>query len=280
MNKKNILKNLIYFLICLLGAIFLFNKVVPHSNSELDKQDFLREAHLSWNYVALGDSLTEGVGDSSNQGGFVPLLSFEIEDAYGVSLKQKNFGVAGNTSKQILKRMQEDGEIPKALENANVMTLTVGGNDVMAVIRKNFTNLTVKSFEEPRETYQKRLKQIIELARVNNPNLPIYVLGIYNPFYLSFPDMTVMQDIIDDWNAATEETVEAIDKVYFVPINDLLYKGLDGQKGVDLEGTTGSTQNDVLYEEDNFHPNYTGYRIMANAVMEKISETQSDWNEN
>ena len=27
------------------------------------------------NYVALGDSLTEGVGDATGQGGFVPLLA-------------------------------------------------------------------------------------------------------------------------------------------------------------------------------------------------------------
>lgn len=73
------------------------------------------------------------------------------------------------------------------------MTLTVGGNDVMTVIRKNLADLQVSSFRKPARQYQKRLRQIIELARKDNKDLPIFILGIYNPFYLNFPELTDMQ---------------------------------------------------------------------------------------
>ena len=121
----------------------------------------------------------------------------------------------------------------------------------------------------------KNLKQIIEFARKDNPDLPIYVVGIYNPLYLNFPDLTELQTLVDQWNQRTEETLSAYQGVYFVPINDLLYKGIDGKSGV-TESELGkeTVTNDALYDEDSFHPNNTGYVIMKEAVLEKIHATE------
>lgn len=252
--------------------------MIPKEDSKLTKEDFLSKTVSKLNYVAIGDSLTEGVGDTTNQGGFVPLLADSLSSAYGYQVATSNYGVSGNTSQQILKRMTEKKAIQDDLKKANLMTLTVGGNDVMAVIRKNLTTLKVSSFTQPAKAYQKRLRQIIEVARSENPNLPIYILGIYNPFYLNFPEMTEMQEVIDNWNNQTEAVTAEYEGVYFVPINELLYKGLDGEEGI-VESSGQQTQiiNDVLFTGDHFHPNNTGYRIMSTAVMEKISETKSTW---
>lgn len=252
--------------------------MIPKEDSKLTKEDFLSKTVSKLNYVAIGDSLTEGVGDTTNQGGFVPLLADSLSGAYGYQVTTSNYGVSGNTSQQILKRMTEKEAIQDDLKKANLMTLTVGGNDVMAVIRKNLTTLKVSSFTQPAKAYQKRLRQIIEVARSENPNLPIYILGIYNPFYLNFPEMTEMQEVIDNWNNQTEAVTAEYEGVYFVPINELLYKGLDGEEGI-VESSGQQTQiiNDVLFTGDHFHPNNTGYRIMSTAVMEKISETKSTW---
>lgn len=65
------------------------------------------------NYVAIGDSLTKGVGDSTNQGGFVPLLAQSLTNETDLEFKAINYGVSGNTSGQILLRMQEKKEIRK-----------------------------------------------------------------------------------------------------------------------------------------------------------------------
>lgn len=112
------------------------------------------------------------------------------------------------------------------------MTLTVGGNDVMAVIRNNLADLQVSSFKKPARQYQERLRKIIDLARKDNKELPIFVLGIYNPFYLNFPELTDMQKVIDDWNDKTKDVLGDYKHVYFVPINDLLYKGLMAKRGL------------------------------------------------
>lgn len=279
-KKKNILTGFAFFLASLLLFIVIFSVLIPKSDTELTKKDFLAQEATPFHYVAIGDSLTEGVGDTTNQGGFVPLLAQSLTDTYDYQVTDSNYGVSGNTSKQILQQMQEKTDIQKSLVKADMMTLTVGGNDVMAVIRKNLTSLSVSTFTKPAKSYQKRLRQIIELARAENEDLPIYILGIYNPFYLNFPDMTEMQEIVDNWNNATESVTEEYANVYFVPINDDLYKGINGEEGiVSTSGDQTTVINDVLFSGDHFHPNNIGYQIMSDVTMEKISETKEEWKE-
>lgn len=279
-KKKNILTGFAFFLASLLLFIVIFSVLIQKSDTELTKKDFLAQEATPFHYVAIGDSLTEGVGDTTNQGGFVPLLAQSLTDTYDYQVTDSNYGVSGNTSKQILQRMQEKTDIQKSLVKADMMTLTVGGNDVMAVIRKNLTSLSVSTFTKPAKSYQKRLRQIIELARAENEDLPIYILGIYNPFYLNFPDMTEMQEIVDNWNNATESVTEEYANVYFVPINDDLYKGINGEEGiVSTSGDQTTVINDVLFSGDHFHPNNIGYQIMSDVTMEKISETKEEWKE-
>ena len=117
-----------------------------------------------------------------------------------------------------------------------------------------------------------------------NKTLPIYITGIYNPFYLNFPEMTEMQTIVDNWNRSTEEVSKEYDNVYFVPVNDLLYKGINGKGGVtssdETSQSTKSSQdslNDALFEEDHFHPNNTGYQIMSDAILKRINQTKKEW---
>ncbi|MGT2935895.1 SGNH/GDSL hydrolase family protein [Streptococcus castoreus] len=277
MNNRKLLSGLLFFVVCLGLAFFFLNALIPKSNSRLKKSDFLKQEQVTLNYVAIGDSLTEGVGDSTNQGGFVPLLANDIGDRFKAKVSYKNYGVSGNTSQQILDRMTKEKTIKTDLKTANLMTLTVGGNDVMAVIRKNLAVLQVSSFKRPACQYQERLRKILDLARKDNKDLPIFVLGIYNPFYLNFPELTDMQRIIDNWNEKTKEVIQAYDRVYFVPINELLYKGVNGKEGI-VQSTGGQTTvvNDALFTGDHFHPNHTGYQIMSNAVMEKIKAHEKE----
>ena len=277
MNSRKILEMILYCLVTFLVCFFLVNWLLPSAEPVMTKPSTSDKKKVV-TYVAIGDSLTKGVGDSTNQGGFVPLLAQSLTNETGLEFKAINYGVAGNTSSQILTRMQEKKEIRKDLKQAQLLTITVGGNDLRKAILEDTSNLDLDRFDKPSKTYVKNLKQIIELARKDNPDLPIYVVGIYNPLYLNFPDLTELQTLVDQWNQRTEETLSAYQGVYFVPINDLLYKGIDGKSGV-TESELGkeTVTNDALYDEDSFHPNNTGYEIIKEAVLEKIHATEKKW---
>ena len=277
MNSRKILEMILYCFVTFLVCFFLVNWLLPSAEPVMTKPS-ASVPKKTVTYVAIGDSLTKGVGDSTNQGGFVPLLAQSLTNETGLEFKAINYGVSGNTSSQILSRMQEKKEIRKDLKQAQLLTITVGGNDLRKAILEDTSNLDLDRFDKPSKTYVKNLKQIIELARKDNPDLPIYVVGIYNPLYLNFPDLTELQTLVDQWNQRTEETLSAYQGVYFVPINDLLYKGIDGKSGV-TESELGkeTVTNDALYDEDSFHPNNTGYEIMKEAVLEKIHATEKKW---
>lgn len=277
MNSRKILEMILYCLVTFLVCFFLVNWLLPSAEPVMTKPSTSAKKKVV-TYVAIGDSLTKGLGDSTNQGGFVPLLAQSLTNETVLEFKAINYGVSGNTSGQILSRMQEKKEIRKDLKNAQLLTITVGGNDLRKAILEDTSNLDLDRFEKASKTYEKNLKQIIELARKDNPDLPIYVVGIYNPLYLNFPDLTELQTLVDRWNQRTEETLSAYQGVYFVPINDLLYKGIDGKSGV-TESELGkeTVTNDALYDEDSFHPNNTGYEIMKEAVLEKIHATEKKW---
>ena len=288
MNKLKesvLLRSLLGFFLLFSVFVVLFVFIVPSNHQSLKTVGKLKsDKKDTVTYVAIGDSLTQGVGDTTNQGGFVPILSQAMGADFNWQVTSNNYGIAGNTSNQILKRMKEKADIQRDLKKAKLMTLTVGGNDVMHVVKDNITNLSVDTFNKPAVAYQKRLRQIVELARKDNKTLPIYIVGIYNPYYLNFPDMTEMQTIVDNWNQSTEEVCKEYDNVYFVPVNDLLYKGIDGKGGVtssdDTSQSSKSSQeslNDALFEDDHFHPNNTGYQIMSDAILKRINQTKKEW---
>lgn len=273
---KNFIRTFAGFLLAILLILGLFLLAFPKAGDRFrteKKVSALSAKHVS--YAALGDSLTEGVGDATGQGGFVPLFAKEIENSTGGSVSSQNFGKAGDTSTQIYNRMMKSKKITDGLKKADIITITIGGNDVLKVIRDNVSKLssmTEKDFTKPEELYQARVKKLLDKIREDNPKAQIYVLGIYNPFYLNFPELTVMQNVIDSWNTATAGVVSQEKNTYFIPINDLLYKGSGDKQAVESGSTSDAVSNNLLYTEDHFHPNNVGYQLMADAVFASYKE--------
>lgn len=270
--------------VCMFGLlVLLIPKAKPLMGTGATNNDQANNKEVI-HYTAIGDSLTEGVGDSTSSGGFVPLVANDLKEEYKLNgVQTDNFGKNGDRSDQILKRIKKDEEVQKGLSSADIITLTVGGNDLMKVISGDIFNLTVDSFDKPLKSYQKQVEKLLNEIRKYNENAPVYVLGIYNPFYLYFPDITEMQEIVDHWNDGTKQMVAEQKNMYFVPINELLYKGKDSEVGIvgdEKTTATSGTQesvNNVLYEEDRFHPNNLGYQLMASAVRDEMIKTQKQW---
>ncbi|HBK4898340.1 TPA: lipase [Listeria monocytogenes] len=69
------------------------------------------------NLVAMGDSLTEGVGDENKDGGYVGIIPKKLEEEPNVpSVKTSNYGVSGNKITQLEKRLKANKEFQQELE--------------------------------------------------------------------------------------------------------------------------------------------------------------------
>ncbi len=70
--------------------------------------------------VTLGDSLTEGVGDETNKGGYVGILEHNLNhDKYVVEIQ--NFAKRGSRSTHLINRLKEE-EVVQVLEKCRYHT--------------------------------------------------------------------------------------------------------------------------------------------------------------
>ncbi|MYL54396.1 hypothetical protein GLW08_13765 [Pontibacillus yanchengensis] len=213
---------------------------------------FIRE---NLDIVALGDSLTEGVGDSTNNGGYVGIVESTLqENKNNVEINIKNFGKRGNRTDQLLKRLEEE-KISSSIEESDLILITIGANDIMKVVKKNATNLNYQAFVQEQNNYRNHLQDIFTTIRNKNEDASIYLIGLYNPFNQYFSNIPELEQIIYDWNRISKEVVSENEGVQFIPIKDL------------FENPT-----QPLYSEDNFHPNENGYKLMAKRVLESIKD--------
>lgn len=265
----------------------IFSVLVPRAQPlMLQGQKNNNKQLTSVQFTAIGDSLTEGVGDTTNSGGFVPYLKQDLLDASDLEeVKADNFGKKGDTVTKVIDKIEENNDVQTKLKKADFITLTVGGNDLIGAITKEFTKKIKKdSFDSYRKSYETNLNHLYEVIRKYNNEAPIYQMGIYNPVQLSFANISEFSEIVSDWDKQTEDVIEQQKNVYFVSINDLLSNGLDTSEeshSSEVEETDPSTDNsganNLISDLDNFHPNNLGYQLIANAFKEKILETSKDW---
>lgn len=207
------------------------------------------------NIVAIGDSLTRGVGDETEQNGYVGILERSLNKEREIATFE-NFGVPGNRTDHLLERL-DNPDIVEAIGDADLVLLTIGANDIMKVARENMMHLEIEAFMNEREVYEQRLNEILETIEGYNVKADIYLLGIYNPFEMYFEEIEELNQIVEAWNNTGRDLAEEKDNVTFIPMIDLF-----------------TEQNDSVFADDNFHPNYNGYYLMAERVLDYISEEE------
>lgn len=207
------------------------------------------------NVIGLGDSLTEGIGDELKQDGYFGRITEEMRSWKGVKKVQAtNLAKKGRKSDQLLKSFEEP-DTQKAVKNAHIIFLSVGGNDIMKVVKKDIFNLQVTSFYKEMNAYSNRLDEIYTIIRELNSDAIIVLAGLYNPFTLVTDDGTELEGILNDWNDVIRVHTILDEKSCFVPVADLL-----------------DTNADMVYHTDFFHPNANGYEKMTERYIEAIEQ--------
>jgi lysophospholipase L1-like esterase len=203
--------------------------------------------------VAIGDSLTQGVGDETKNGGYVGILNNTFEEN-NIDINIENYGKRGNRTDQLLKRLEKE-EIAESIQHADIVFITIGANDIMKIVKNSFTNLHVELFNEEKLEYLERLTVIFHKINEINPDTKIYLIGFYNPFEGYFGDIEELQMIVNDWNESSKSVTEEFENVNYIPTSDLF------------------SHSDInLLSDDQFHPNTSGYKLMAKRILENMEE--------
>lgn len=186
-------------------------------------------------YVAIGDSLTAGIGASSVSSSLPALLAEKLKTQRGVQVSVKNLGVPGATSLNLVTKSILD----LSQYNPQIVTIFIGTNDI-----HNFVPLDV--FKKNLLTIINSIKQTTkaDIYLINIPYLGAADL-VFPPYDIYFEaQLRQYNTVIDE---VTQETnVNLID----------LYTASEKPLRADQK----------LYSIDRFHPSDNGYALWANLI--------------
>jgi len=245
--------------------------------------------------VAVGDSLTEGIGDES-EGGYVGQIKQTLTSKQNLKVTTTNAGKSGDRSDQILARIEKSKTLQNQIKNADVLTVTVGGNDLLQTLEGSLTsNDTAKNsatVAKAQTAYAAKLTKLFSKLRGLNSSAPMFVFSIYNPIYVNFPNVTAITDYISQWNDQTQTTVGQYQDAYFMNINWAMSHGqyktasqikklkqaasattltsLNNSKAISSALATENKTNVLISTEDNFHPNKKGYHIFTSKLYQTM----------
>lgn len=200
-------------------------------------------------YMALGDSLVAGYGALPVTQGYVYRLYREEVFDKIPHILFSNAGVPGVTSKQVL-----DHQVPQAIEafRPSVITITVGGNDLLRILKGENPNLVLSEF-------QANFALILGTLRSALPNTRIYVSNLY-----TIPQIAGADQVVPAFN----QIVAGVAGLYNVPVADV-YSAFLGRRGLLLIERAGAAPDEV-------HPTNAGYEVMAEAFEALVEKPKHD----
>lgn len=200
--------------------------------------------------VGLGDSLTKGIGSTDNTG---YLSHIETNwKSYFQELTIKNHAKLGRKSNQVLEDLEKE-KVQESVVEADVIFLTVGGNDIMRVVKKEMFKVTLEEIEKNREPFYENLNIILLRIHELNPNAHVMLVGLYNPFtsWISYEPEAFKA--LDTWNGEYLRLDEQHDFAHYIQVKDVFNKDTES----------------LLYK-DRFHPNDEGYLKMAESILNQV----------
>lgn len=233
-------------------------------------------------YLALGDSLSNGNGASDrSRTSFVALTIQGLGDGYELL----NLGVAGHDSDDLINKQLDRGvsEIQSRNNDGTpgnetaAITLEIGGNDLLALYESLVLTGLCPSVPEALQKqecvdglrgaldhYRPNLEHILDALKAADPNVPIFLMTLYNPFSGNSGNLDRIGALALEGEAGSP---------FPEGLNDTI-RQVGQAKGaivVDWYPIFIGKVNEYI-AQDIIHPNDIGYSLMAQAVLDAMAQ--------
>lgn len=240
-------------------------------------------------YLALGDSISYGMSAETGKG-YVDLFYNHLGTIsnYG-KVELKNLSVCGDKSSDLLAKLQTN-EYQDAVKNAKIITISIGGNNLLSPIITAFCRAFDVNPNDPnciselssamasnpnKDTILKGLAtsstliedlssgiaqfkddfpRIIQIIKTLSPKAEVYVLTLYNPFNVNDSLYSAVNPIINLLNA----TIKA-QTTNYIAATDVYRK---------FKTTSGSVNfsfDNMLFD---FHPTTVGHAAIYQSILD------------
>ena len=249
--------------------------------------------------LALGDSITTGYGlQAPEKERFTALLG----EGYLVN----NRAVNGNTVTGIAKQLKTGGITLQEISAADVITITIGGNDLMALLYtkaaekgaekgniehalltcsqtlldKNSPDYLVNSpaFTMALSLYQQTLTEVTAALRQTNPDAEIIVATQYNP-YMECKGVTLQGVSLNPLYAGVEDGVNRLNTAILAGAAAGGYHVADVKTAFDTAYSAGSDLSNanphITAFDLDFHPTAAGHAVLAQAFRTALTKASA-----
>ncbi|MCL1702844.1 SGNH/GDSL hydrolase family protein [Lysinibacillus sp. Bpr_S20] len=211
------------------------------------------------NYLSIGDSLAAGQTPYQQiDTGYSDLIAMKLGMTGQLSSYTKELAFPGFTTADVLKRVQSE-EANDLLANATLITVSAGANDLLRLVQVNPAAGTL-SFSQLQTDFalnvaRKNMVEILEELKVRAPKAKVYVMG----YYFAYPNAHATQKVGTD--------------AQLVKLNKILQLQAEhaGAVYVDVYDAFGLNAANLLPNTSDVHPNFEGYRQMANAFLREYT---------
>jgi lysophospholipase L1-like esterase len=216
-----------------------------------------------WNYVALGDSLAAG---AIAERGYVPRFADLVVRDTGKQVPVTNLAVSGWQSSDLLTALRMDPQTRSTLQQAQVITFDIGGNDLLHANRLFLARNcggsdNLECFRDAVSGFKSNWDQILaEITSLRSPNVAIVrTMNIYNPFVAvqkTAGTFNVLRPFLEEVNGHIEMTAAAAN----IKVADV-YTAFNGPEHDQDAAAKG------WMSVDGVHPNDLGHEAIAEALQ-------------
>ncbi|EGK14455.1 lipolytic enzyme LipC [Desmospora sp. 8437] len=206
-------------------------------------------------YTALGDSITEGYS-APHKRGYVNLLACRLRREHP-SFRLRNAGRKGWTSRRLLLRLRHSPRLLWAVGRADLLTLWIGGNDLIFAYIKGMMSTSPHLYEQALTQYLSNMDQIF--ARIHRVrSRPFLVCNLYNPF----PNSGFARQWVGEFN----QVLGGMCNRWAIPMVDI-HSVFLGREAELIHGYRNGTVSDIpLIGRRPVHPNRRGHEVIANTL--------------
>ena len=154
-------------------------------------------------YVALGDSIAEGIAASAGYG-YVYRLRDALEKVHG-QVDLLNVGQGGFTTSDLVTLLDSNRELRDTSRLADLITISIGGNHMLGCARDNFAAVDRDCVAAGVQLFEREWPAILSQLRGIDPTIRILVMSLFNPYTGDDPNYTDVEGAIERINGSIRD---------------------------------------------------------------------------
>lgn len=205
------------------------------------------------NHLALGDSIIRGYQIRVDEN-IIHQFSTQLSVETGKQVQSQNEGVIGITSER-LNILVQDGVFDEAIKEADIITVNVGGNDILKLVKQSDIYSALKSFDSLQEGFSKNLAEITSRIGELNPSATIVFLELYNPMPANHQFYSLADKLLPQWNLMIYEAANSTTSSIVVQTTNVI-----------------NSKNLDYLASDGVHPNPSGNTAISSQMLKQFQQ--------